>query len=132
MSMLAREALGYALASICALLVDFAILAFLVQTCGWWYVAAATLSFLAGILVVYGLSVRFIFKNRRLADKRAEFLSFAAIGTLGLALNVGVIYLLVRYFAVHYLLAKCAAAGLTFGFNFLARRQLLFVPRAAL
>jgi putative flippase GtrA len=132
MSGLVREALGYALASLCALLSDFAILAFLVQVCGWWFLAAATVSFLSGIFVIYALSVRFVFKNRRLADRRAEFISFGAIGALGLAINDAVIFLLVNELAIHYLVAKGVAAGFTFTFNFVARRQLLFVPRAAL
>jgi putative flippase GtrA len=131
MSGIMREALGYALASLCALLADFAVLALLVQVCGWWYIAAATVSFLSGMLTVYLLSVRFVFKNHRLTDRRAEFVSFGAIGALGLAINVGVIYMLVSRLAIHYLVAKCVAAGFTFTFNFFARRQLLFVPRVA-
>jgi putative flippase GtrA len=131
MTALVREAFGYAFASLCALLADFAILGFLVQVCGWWYLAAATVSFLSGICVVYVLSVRWVFKTRRLTDRRAEFASFAAIGAVGLGINVTVIFLAVTYLGLNYLIAKCAAAGCTFGFNFLARRQLLFVPRAA-
>lgn len=126
-----REALGYAFASLCALAADFALLAFLVQSCGWWYVAAATVSFLAGSLIVYVLSVRLVFKSHRLTDRRAEFVSFGAIGVLGLAINVGVIFVLVNRLGIHYLFAKGVAAGCTFTFNFFVRRQLLFVPRAA-
>ena len=39
----------------------------------------------------------------------------------------GVISLAVRYLGLHYLLAKCLAAGFTCTCNFIARRQLLFV-----
>jgi putative flippase GtrA len=131
MSVLIREALGYAFASLCALLTDFAILAFLVQACGWWYIAAATVSFLSGILVVYELSVRYVFKSHRLTDRRAELLSFGAIGGLGLAINLGIIFILVNRLGIHYLVAKGVAAGFTVTFNFVARRQLLFVPRTA-
>jgi putative flippase GtrA len=129
MSGLLREALGYAFASLCALGADVAILAFLVQVCGWWPVAAATVSFSAGIFVVYLLSVRFVFKHHRLSDRRAEFASFGAIGAIGLAINVGVIFVLVNRIGIHYLAAKGVAAGCTFTFNFFARRQLLFAPR---
>jgi putative flippase GtrA len=131
MKVLVREALGYAAASVCALIADFAVLAFLVQVCSWWYLAAATASFLAGIVTIYLLSVRFVFRNRRIADRRAEFLSFGAIGAVGLAINVGVMFVLVNYLGLYYLLAKGVAAGFTFMFNFFARRQLLFLPRAA-
>jgi putative flippase GtrA len=72
--------------------------------------------------------VKFAFKQHRLSDRRAEFLTFVAIGTAGLAINSGVIYLTVQYLGLHYLLAKCVAAGFTFSCNFIARRQILFRP----
>jgi putative flippase GtrA len=127
MKTLLKEALGYGAASICALGVDMTILWLLVRFCAWGYVAAATASFLAGALVAYQLSVRLAFRQHRLRDRRAEFVSFVAIGTVGLAVNAAVISVAVRYFGLHYIIAKCVAAGFTFTCNFLARRQLLFV-----
>jgi putative flippase GtrA len=88
---------------------------------------AAAISFLAGATVAYALSVRLAFTQHRLRDRRAEFVSFVAIGTAGLAVNSAVIYLGVTYLGLHYLLARCIAAGFTFTCNFVARRQLLFV-----
>ncbi len=129
---LLREGLGYAAASGCALLVDLAILALLVQLLGWGYLAAATLSFLAGMFVAYSTSVRLVFRHRRLSDRRAEFLSFLAIGMIGLAVNAAVLYVAVSVFAVYYLAAKCIAAGLTCVFNFFARRHFLFADRPTL
>jgi putative flippase GtrA len=124
-----REAVGYTAASVCALLVDLGILWGLVHFLGWGYLAAATLSFVAGATVAYMLSVRLAFTHHRLRDRRAEFLSFVAIGSAGLLVNSGVMSIAVRYFGLHYLLAKCVAAGFTFICNFLARRRLLFIER---
>jgi putative flippase GtrA len=127
---LLREGLGYAAASGCALLVDLSILALLVQVLGWGYLAAATLSFLAGMSVAYVTSVRLVFRHRRLNDRRrAEFLCFLAIGMIGLAVNAAVLYVAVSVFAVYYLAAKCIAAGFTCVFNFFARRHFLFADR---
>jgi len=112
------------------LVADISILWLLVRFCAWGYLAAATASFLAGALVAYALSLRFVFHQHRLADQRVEFLSFVAIGMVGIAVNAAVISLAVRYFGLHYLLAKCVAAGFTFCCNFIARRQLLFVRHA--
>ena len=125
-----QEAQGYCAASLCALGVDMAILWILVHFFSWRYLAAATASFLVGAVVAYRLSVRLAFKQHRLRDRRAEFVSFVAIGTAGLAINAGVIAVAVRYFGLHYIIAKCVAAGFTFTCNFLARRQLLFVRRS--
>jgi putative flippase GtrA len=128
MKIFVKEAAGYLVASACALVVDMTILWVLVRFFSVGYLAAATASFLVGACVAYVLSVKFAFKQHRLSDRRAEFLTFVAIGTAGLAINSGVIYLAVQYLGLHYLLAKCVAAGFTFSCNFIARRQILFRP----
>jgi putative flippase GtrA len=130
MSKFLREALGYGTASLCALAVDMVILWTLVHFFSWGYLAAATASFLAGAVVAYLLSVKIAFKERRLRDRRTEFASFVGIGTIGIAVNAGVMSIAVRYFGLHYIIAKCVAAGFTFTCNFVARRQMLFVPRS--
>lgn len=129
MKLIVTEAVRYAAASAIALLADMAILTLLVQVFGIWYVAAATLSFTAGMFVAYALSVRFVFKLHRLRDRRVEFAGFALLGIVGLGVNAAVIYVAVRFAGLHYLVAKCIAALFTFACNFLLRRQLLFVQR---
>jgi putative flippase GtrA len=128
---LLREALGYLAASGCALVVDMTILFLLVHFFSWGYLSAATISFLAGAWVAYELSVRIAFKQHRLQDRRTELASFVVIGAIGLLINAAVIYIGVRFLGLHYLLAKCLAAGFTFTCNFIARRQLLFVPQTS-
>jgi putative flippase GtrA len=129
MKILFREAFGYAAASGCALIVDMTILWMLVHFLSWNYLAAATTSFLAGAVVAYELSVKLAFKQHRLQDRRAELVSFVAIGATGLAVNAAVIFVMVRYLGLYYLIAKCVAAGFTFMCNFIARRQILFVKQ---
>jgi putative flippase GtrA len=129
MSTVVREAFRYCLVSGFAFLVDIGVLWILVQYFSWWYLAAATASFLSGIVLGYVLSIRMVFNYRRLKDQRIEFLSFAAIGGVGLAINAAVMFAAVKYFGFYYLLAKCVAAGFTFMFNFFVRRQMLFVHR---
>jgi putative flippase GtrA len=131
MKILLKEAFGYAAASGCALVVDMTILWTLVHFLSWGYMVAAAVSFLAGSVVAYELSVILAFKQHRLQDRRAELVSFVAIGTAGLAINAAVIYVIVRYFGLHYLIAKCVAAGFTFLCNFIARRQILFVRHSS-
>jgi putative flippase GtrA len=127
LKLLFKEASGYGVASAVALAVDVTILWVLVRFFGWDYLIAATVSFLAGANIAYVLSLKLAFKQHRLRNRAAEFISFVAIGTVGLAINVTIISLAVRYVGLAYLAAKCLAAGFTFLFNFVARRQLLFV-----
>jgi putative flippase GtrA len=127
---LLRESMFYSAASGCALGVDMAILWILVHFFSWGYLAAATLSFLAGGVVAYEISVKLAFRYHALADRRLEFLTFIAIGAAGLIINEAVIFLAVNEFALHYMVAKCVAAGFTFTCNFTIRRQILFVARS--
>jgi putative flippase GtrA len=129
MKIVFQEALRYSAVATCALVVDMTILWVLVHYFSWWYLGAATTSFLAGLLVGYVLSVTLVFKYRRLKDQRLEFASFAAIGAVGVAINAAVMSVGVKYFGLHYLLAKFGAAGFTFVWNFAARRHFLFVQR---
>jgi putative flippase GtrA len=131
MNDLLKQTLGYTAASACALVVDMAVLWALVHFLAIEYLIAATISFLAGAVVAYELSVKLAFKYHRLRDRRKEIAAFVIIGAAGLAINAAVIFVAVGYFGLHYLLAKCVAAGFTFTCNFIARRQFLFVPRAA-
>jgi putative flippase GtrA len=129
MRIIVQEAIRYAAVSACGLIIDIAVLFILVHYLSWWYVAAATASFTVGLLVGYLLSVTLVFKYRRLNDRRVEFASFAGIGLVGVVINAAVISFGVKTLGLHYLIAKCGAAGFTFLWNFVARRQFLFVQR---
>lgn len=131
MKVLVHDAIGYAAVSACSLAADVAILATLVQVLHWGSVVAATTSFLAGACVAYALSVRFVFRQHRLRNRRAEFLSFVALGAIGVVVNTVVIHVAIDTFGLHLPIAKGIAAAFSFSCNFVARRQLLFVqPRA--
>jgi putative flippase GtrA len=129
MKTLLREATRYAAVSGCAFIVDITVLFVLVHYLSWWYVAAATASFVVGLILGYALSITMVFKYRRLSDQRLEFASFAGIGVIGVVINGAVIYFGVKLLGLHYLVAKVGAAGFTFVWNFVARRQFLFVQR---
>lgn len=125
---LVREVSTYAAASLIAFSCDFGLLALLVQVVGWHYLVAAILSFTAGAIVAYIISVRYVFRFRRLDDWRAEFAGFATIGAVGLLINVALLTAGVELLGMHVLVAKIGAAGVTFFINYIARRLLLFTP----
>jgi len=129
MKQLLREFSGYGVASAAALSVDMGLLWGLVHL-GIHYVAASTLSFTTGAVVAYWLSITLAFRQHRMRNRRVEFLGFIAIGVVGLTINTSVIYTTVQFLDLHYMLAKSVAASFTFAFNFIVRRQLLFVAPA--
>jgi putative flippase GtrA len=127
MMRLLRDATRYGAVSAVSLAVNMAILLVLVQFLHWGNLIAATTSFIAGACVAYGLSVRFVFTQHRLRNRRAECVTFIAIGAIGLAVNTGLIYLATERLGLHILVANGVAAGCSFACNFLARRQILFL-----
>ncbi len=125
------EAIRYLAASGCALGVDVTLLWILVHFFSWNSLLAASTSFLAGTVVAYALSVRLVFRERRLAVRQdLEFLGFAALGALGLSVNALVMYVAMKYLGLFYLAAKCVASACTVVCNFVSRRQILFVRNA--
>jgi putative flippase GtrA len=93
------------------------------------YLWAATLGFLLGAATSYLLSVRWVFRHRRLAGfPKTEFAAFAAVGVAGLGLNNLAIYVAIEHAGLGLLAAKAVAAMLTFSFNFGLRKWGLFRP----
>ena len=90
------------------------------------HLIAAPIGFAFGLATIYLLSVRWVFRFRRVADRRAEFAVFAVIGLAGMALNQGIIYAAVQMLPGSYEVAKLISAGTVFCFNFALRKLLLF------
>jgi putative flippase GtrA len=90
---------------------------------------AATISYLAGGIVQWYACSRWVFKDKRNAKQKggfADILFFYLLSLVGLVITVAVIYVLHRRLMFHPLLAKFAALGLAFIWNFLSRKFLIF------
>jgi putative flippase GtrA len=120
------ELFGYGIASGIALVVDVAILKTLVDIANWHYLPASTVAFIAGAGVAYVLSVRYVFRGRRLVNRTAEFLSFVALGIAGLLVNAAVLSVGISALGLGLLTSKGIAAVCAFTTNFVLRRTLLF------
>jgi putative flippase GtrA len=123
---IAKEGVRYFGASALALAIDLATYSGLIYIVGVHYLVAAPVGFALGLALVYLLSVRWVFAERRLADRRVEFTVFALIGLAGMGINELVIYAGVDRFALAPVPAKLVSAGLVFSFNFATRKLLLF------
>ena len=122
----ADESVRYLAASTLALAVDFGLYSGLIRLAGVDYLVAAPIGFAAGLATIYAVSIRWVFRHRRLQSAHAEFALFAMIGLAGMALNQGVVWASVEKLQLSYELAKVLSAGTVFGFNFVSRKLLLF------
>jgi len=117
----------YFIASLIALGIDTAVLSIGLRLLHLSLHWAATAGFCAGALVAYALSVRWVFQRRTLAHHPGiEFLTFVAIGVAGLGVTQAVLWLGVIQLHLLPEMVKLAAAALTFAFNYLVRKGLLF------
>lgn len=121
-----REGSRYVVASGLALIADTAVYLSLIHIAAVHYMLAAPAGYVLGILLIYLMSTRWVFSDRRLTSARSEFVIFALIGIFGLLLNQFVIYICVERFSSSYELAKLASAAVVFGFNFSGRKLILF------
>ncbi len=122
----AREFIRYFTASLIALAVDFAALAYLTSAVGIDYLISAAIAFFLGLVTVYTLSVLWVFDRRSLRTPLVEFFLFAVIGAAGLLLNEMVLWLLTGVFGTFYLISKCVSVIFVFTWNYIARKFLLF------
>jgi putative flippase GtrA len=120
------EFLRYFAASGIALGVDFGLLIFLTEVFGVHYLLSAAIGFSVGILIIYILSVTWVFRYRKHDSKHAEFVFFLAIGMFGLGLNEVMMWGATDGLGLHYQLSKVITTGFVFLSNFLLRKFLLF------
>jgi len=125
---LLSELWAYGLVSAVSLVVDASLLWILVNRAGWHYLPASAVSFTAGALVAYVLSVRFVFHFRNVSSRQLEFAYFVVVGLIGLLINAAALSLAITCIGLGLLAAKLIAAVCTFTTNFALRRQLLFAP----
>lgn len=109
-----------------AFVVDFGLLYILTEYAGLHYLLSATLSFIAGLLVNYIISCLWVFNSSKFKNRLVEFLFFAAIGVVGLALNDTLIWLFTDCIGTHYMFSKIVAAAMVYLWNFFARKYLVF------
>lgn len=72
------------------------------------------------------ISVSWVFSERTLHSRIAEFTAFVSIGIVGLGLNEAILWSMTDFLELHYLISKTVATAAVFFWNFTARKYLLF------
>lgn len=113
-------------ASCTAFALDFGVLVFLTELVKLDYRISAAAGFICGTILLYFLSVNWVFSSRRIKDSRLEFILFAGFSSLGLLLNLGFLVFFTEVTGIDYRLSRIMAAMLVFFLNFAARKFILF------
>ena len=112
------------------LVVDFGVLVLLTEKAHFFYVVAATCSFLLALVVNYLLSMWWVFPPSKYSRWR-EFVMFGAIGLVGLVMNDLLIWALTSGLGIYYVLSKGISTVIVFGWNFLARKAFFASAKSA-
>jgi putative flippase GtrA len=116
------------IASVLAAAVDFGLLIGLKEGAGWDPVLAAVVSYLVGGVVQYVLCASWVFPAAP-QSVAVGFTAFTFLSLVGLAITYATMVVLCDWWHVNYAVAKIAALGLAFGWNFLSRKFWLFRSR---
>ena len=106
--------------------VDIGLFMLFAQGLGLAYLRVAAGSFVIATLVNYVLSVRFVFVSGARFRRRWEIALVFLVSAVGLGINQMILAACVEIGRLPLLLAKLAATGVVFFWNYLARRVLVF------
>jgi len=106
--------------------VDIGLFTLFARQLGLPYQPVAAGSFLLATLVNYLLSVRFVFHSGQRFGRRWEIAMVYVVSAVGLAINAGILWAAVEIAHADLLVAKVAATGVVFFWNYLARRLFVF------
>ncbi len=115
-----------------AFVVDFGLFGVFLYGVGVHYLLANLIGLFFGLAVNYAISVGWVFSacQRQFKEKKwLEVAVFVAVGICGVALNQGLMYLMVDLFMWQPMISKILAAGIVLMWNFGGRKCLLFRKR---
>lgn len=120
----------FGVSGIC-LLVDAGILFVLTKYAGINYLISTFIGYTVGLVLNYILSVTWVFKTKRLANKPMEFGIFVVIGLIGMAINQGVMWICTDLIGLYFMLSRLISAAIGHTWKFFARKYILFHDKPA-
>lgn len=109
-----------------ALTADFGLLFILTEYFGIHYLISASIGFTVGLVLNYIMSITWVFSNRKVKNKKIEFILFTIIGTVGLGLNEVFLWGFTNFLNIHYLKSKLISTFFVYLWNFFVRKYMLF------
>lgn len=106
--------------------VDIGIFFVFAKLAGCDYLLVGCIGFLVATAVNYALSVKHVFRSGIRYSKGKEIALVYLVSMVGLAINQLVLYLLIDKMGSEIMLAKLAATGVVFFWNFSARHFIVF------
>ena len=90
------------------------------------YLAVGAIGFVFATLINYFLSVAHVFHSGARFGKNREIFWVFAVSLVGLGINQGVLFYAIGVVGIEVMLGKIVATGITFFWNYGARRYFVF------
>lgn len=100
-------------------------LVFILSEAGIFYMLCVVVAYISGTAVNYSLNKKYNFKNK---DKRValQFGVFVSIATMGLAMNMALVFILVEYFLLWVVLARLISMFAVLPYSFILHKKITF------
>lgn len=126
-ALMRMEAFRYFLVSGAAFAIDFLFFVIAFRVFDFSVYLAATIGFVVGGFFAYLASIKIVFSYRAMEESPGrEFGIFLLVGVLGLLTTQVSLYLLIEIFSLNEELSRIISAAISFLFNYLLRKVLLF------
>ncbi len=116
----------YCFAGGLAAIVDLSIFAIFSLWMGYNYLVVAGAGFVVATAVNYWLCIRYIFESGARFGRHAEITGIFMVSGVGLFMHEIFLFILHENFGIHQFIAKVAAIGMVFFWNFSARNFYVF------
>lgn len=109
-----------------AAVVDVGLFFLFAKVLGFHYLLVGAGAFTAAAVVNYFLSIRHVFSSGVRFTRNTEFVCVYLVSFAGLLFNQAILFLAVDLLGMELMLSKCAAIGVVFFWNYLARKHFVF------
>lgn len=125
MKKLIQQILKFGIVGVICTIIDFGVTILLKEVFHTWYLFANGAGFTVSVVVNYILSMKYVFRGKKGANKIKEFIIFAVLSIIGLLLSELIMWIAVDRMQLHYVLSKVGATALVMIFNFVTRKIFL-------
>jgi len=127
LSLFAKQAAKYYAVGASGVLVNLGLLFYLTEYVGLWYFLSYTLAISASITSNFILNKFWTFRDSINSQRTiVMYVKFVSVSLLGMAIQLGSVYLLVESLSVYYMLAALVSISIAGAINFMINRRWTF------
>lgn len=121
MKKLIAQIIKFGIVGFLAFIIDYSVFYLLTDIIGVHYIISSVVSFIASVILNYILSIKWVFDvNKKQTIK--DLIIFMILSTIGLLINVLILWVSVEQFNIHHMIGKLIAVFIVMIWNFVTRK----------